>query len=413
MDNMQARRIQVGDFRMDADEKEAILDVINGGRISEWQKTKEFEKVFANYIGTKHCLAVSSGTSALILGLLALFYDDRFPKARKGAKIITSPVTYISTASAIVLSGYEPVFVDIDEKTFKLKTEEVRNAIEQHGPGNVAGILPVHLMGYPNDLDELIEIANEYDLFVFEDSAQAHGSLYKGKRTGSLGLLSDFSFYIAHNIQAGEMGCITTNDGRLYRLMKQLKANGRACNCILCTRSKGECPGIKKYDGMGDYDPRFTHEYITYNFKVTEFTSALALSQMKKAEWIFQSRSKNVKYLTEQMKQFDHIFSLPPYDPDVSYLAYTLIIKPGSHVDRKNLRKALEDHGIETRPLFGCIPTQQPAFSYLKSQYEGRLPVADYIGSHAFYIGCHQYMEKTDLDYILDVFSDILKQNRD
>ena len=262
------RRVFVGDFRIDDDERKAILEVIEGGRISEWKKVKEFERLFAKYIGTKYCLAVSSGTSALIVGLLALLYDERFPKAKKGAKIITSPVTYISTVNAIVLAGFEPVFVDIDKRTFKLNVGQIEDILKKENPDGYAGILPVHLMGYPNDMDEINTIADRYGLFIFEDSAQAHGTMYNGKKAGSLGLLAVFSFYIAHNIQAGEMGCVTTNDEKLFKLMMQLKANGRLCDCPVCTRSKGVCPGAKKYgyDDEEDFDPRFTHEYVAYNF---------------------------------------------------------------------------------------------------------------------------------------------------
>lgn len=406
------RRVSVGDFRISSDEKKAIMEVIENGRISEWKKVKEFERLFAEYIGTKYCLAVSSGTSALIVGLLALLYDERFPKAKKGAKIITSPVTYISTINAIVLAGFEPVFVDIDKRTFKLNVIQIEDILKKENPDDYAGILPVHLMGYPNDMDEINSIADKYGLFVFEDSAQAHGTIYKGRKAGSLGLLADFSFYIAHNIQAGEMGCITTNDEKLFKLMMQLKANGRLCDCSVCTRNKGVCPGAKKYgyDDEEDYDPRFTHEYVSYNFKTMEFPAALGVSQVRKADWIFKKRQENVKYLNEKLTKFQELFYLPIFDKKVSYLAYPIIIRENSGIKRKWLRKKLEEKGIENRPLFGCIPTQQPAFSYLRETYKNKLPVADYIGRNAFYIGCHQYLEKEDLEYVVQAFEELCQE---
>lgn len=406
------RRVSVGDFRIGTGEKNAILDVIEGGRISEWKKVKEFERIFAEYIGTRYCIAVNSGTSALIVGLLALLYDGRFPKAKKGAKIITSPVTYIATVNAIVLAGFEPVFVDIDKRTFKLNISQIEDILKKENPDNYAGILPVHLMGYPNDMDEINTIADKYGLFVFEDAAQAHGTIYKGRKAGSLGLLADFSFYIAHNIQAGEMGCVTTNDEKLYKLMMQLKANGRLCDCPVCTRNKGICPGAIKYGykNEDDYDPRFTHEYITYNFKTTEIPAALGVTQVKKSDWIFRKRQANVKYLNEKLKKFEELFYLPVYDENVSYLAYPIIIKEKSEFTRKWIRGRIEEEGIENRPLFGCIPTQQPAFSYLRETYKDRLPVADYIGRNAFYIGCHQYLEKEDLDHTEAVFEGMFKK---
>lgn len=409
-DSRPEKRVFVGDFRIDDDEKRAILDVIEGGRISEWEKVKEFEKLFSKYIGTRYCVAVSSGTSALMVGLSALLYDKRFPKAKKGAKIITSPVTYISTANAIVLAGFDPVFVDIDKRTFKLDVNQIEDIFKKWNPEDYAGILPVHLMGYSNEMDEINTIADKYGLFVFEDSAQAHGTMYKGKKAGSLGLLADFSFYIAHNIQAGEMGCVTTNDEKLFKLMMQLKANGRLCDCPVCTRNEGACPGMQKYgySNEEDYDPRFTHEYISYNFKTMEFPAALAISQVKKADSIFKKRQENVKYLNDKLSKFQDMFYLPFYDDNVSYLAYPIIIKENSGVKRKLLRESLEKRGVENRPLFGCIPTQQPAYSYLREHYKDRLPVADYVGKNAFYIGCHQYLEKEDLDYIIQTFERVL-----
>lgn len=178
------KRVFVEDFRIDEDGKKAILEVIEGGRISEWKKVKEFEGLFAKYIGTRYYLAVSSGTSALIVGLMALLNDERFPKGKKGAKIITSPITYVSTVNAIALAGFEPVFVDIDKRTFRLSVNQIDDILKKENPDGYAGMLAVHLMGYPNDMDEINAIANRHGLFAFENSAQAHGTIYKCIKVG-------------------------------------------------------------------------------------------------------------------------------------------------------------------------------------------------------------------------------------
>nr|WP_321496390.1 DegT/DnrJ/EryC1/StrS family aminotransferase [uncultured Methanolobus sp.] len=401
------RRVLVGDFKIGPDERNAVNAVLDNSRISEWKHVKEFEKAFSDYIGTKYCVAVSSGTAALITGLLALLYDERYPKAKKGAKVITSPVTYVSTVNALILTGFEPVFVDIDKETFALNMDQVESLVKET-PDDYAGILPVHLMGYPNDMERMNSLAEKFSLFVFEDSAQAHGSLHKGKKLGSFGLLSDFSFYIAHNIQAGEMGCVMTDDLELYKIMKQLKANGRLCNCEICTRMEGVCPGAKRFSQYGDYDPRFTFEYISYNFKTNEFAAALGLSQVKKADMIFEKRQNNVKYLNKALNKYNKYFYLPKYDENVSYLAYPIIVRENAPFDRKWIRSELETKGIENRTLFGCLPTQRPVFEKYKSEYESLLPIANYVGANAFYIGCHQYMDKEDLDYIIQAFESIL-----
>ncbi len=397
------RNLKVGEYIIGQEEKNIIMDVLDSGRISEYKYVAEFEKRFAKIIGTKYCTLVNSGTSALIAGLTALLYDERFPKVKKGSKVITTPLTYIATSNAIKLVGLEPVFTDVNINTFDIMPEEIEKILENGNPDEYSIILPVHLIGYPCDMDKINEIAVKYDLVTFEDSAQAHGTKYKGKNTGTMSLLSEYSFYIAHNIQVGEMGAVVTDDERINTLIKKIKANGRMCDCKICTRSKGFCP---KSDIDGD--PRFLHDMIGYNFKTMEFQAALGLVQLDKFDDIIKLRQRNVKLLNEKLAEFNHIFILPYYSEDISYLAYPLIIRKESGINREDFRKKILAEGIESRPLFGSIPTQQPAYSEYKEFYENKIPNSDYIGRNAFYIGCHQYLNEDDIDYIYKTFSDII-----
>jgi len=139
-----------------------------------------------------------------------------------------------------------------------------------------------------------------------------------------------------------------------------------------------------------------------------EFEAALGVSQLKKAGLIFEKRQNNVYFLNEHLDKYSDDLQLPAFSKDVSYLAYPIVIKEHSKFTRKYLREELEKYGIESRPLFGCVPTQQPAYKYLKGEYEGKIPNAEYIGRNAFYIGCHQYLENDDLDYIVNLCDKIL-----
>jgi len=403
------RNIQVGDLVIGKEEKKIINDVLDSGRISEWKKVKQFEEDFAQYIGTKYAIALNSGTSALIAGLLSLKNHKKL-NIKPDTKIITTPVTYIATSNAIVLSGFKPEYVDVDLETFVITPENIKVHLEQiENPSDFSVILPVHLMGFPCDMKEINKIAKKYGLVTFEDSAQAHGTVNNGKKTGSQSLLSDYSFYIAHNIQAGELGAITTDDYEIIRLIRKIKANGRFCDCPTCTRTTTGCPKMKSYKGKDDFDPRFTHDIISYNFKTMEFNAAIGIVQLKKADWISKKRNENVKYLNENLENLSDILQLPPFSKDISYFAYPLVVKDTEKISRRKLRTELEKKGIETRPLFGSIPTQQPAYSYLKNEYEGKLPNADYLGLNGFYIGCHQYLTQKELDYIIKTFRQILK----
>lgn len=395
--------ITVGDFRIGEEEKKIINEVLDSGRISEGKYVKKFEIEFAKKIGTKYCVALSSGTSALIAGLLALIYSN---KIKRGTKVITTPLTYIATINAIVLCGLEPVFVDISEDNFNITPENIQKLLKNNNAEDFSLILPVHLMGYPCDMNKINEIANKYNLFVFEDTAQAHGTKINGKNTGTFSVIADYSFYIAHNIQVGEMGAIVTDDKFLAGMVRSIKANGRLCDCLECTRIRGICPHQPK-DEL-DNDPRFTHSYIGYNFKAMEFQAALGLLQISRMDEIIKKRGENVRKLNERLKSISDIIKLPSYSSDISYLAYPLILKNNKKISRMNLRKELEKRGIETRPLFGSIPTQQPAYNYLKEKYIGKLPVADYIGLNGFYIGCHQYINDIDIEHIGKSFEEIL-----
>ncbi|MCK4589137.1 MAG: DegT/DnrJ/EryC1/StrS family aminotransferase [Nanoarchaeota archaeon] len=400
-------RINVGAIELGSDEKELLNEVIASNRISEGKFVRRFEREWADFIGTKHCIALNSGTSSLIAGLKALELKENGIKPK--TKVITSPLTYIATSNAIVLSGFEPVYVDVDQTNFGIIPDNIKaylesvDDVEKHSL-----ILPVHLMGYACDMGAINQIAKKFGLLTFEDSAQAHGTKCDGKVCGSLSTVSDFSFYIAHNVQAGEMGALTTDDNEVARLVRKIKANGRACDCLICTRSEGTCPKINL--GEEDFDPRFSHDLIGYNFKTTEFQAAIALAQLKKINWIIKKRQENVKYLNENLAEFSDLIQLPKYSNEVSYLAYPLVIKKPQVFSRKKLRLELEKKGIETRPLFGSIPTQQQSFSHLKQRYNGKLPVADYLGANGFYVGCHQYLNQDDLDYVVKSFKAVLKQ---
>jgi dTDP-4-amino-4,6-dideoxygalactose transaminase len=395
-------RISVGEFVIGLAERRALDKVINSGRISESKMVRKFEQLWSEYIGTKYAVALNSGTSALISGLTALTYIDKY-NLKKRKKVITTPLTYIADSNALLLTGFEPVYVDVCPQTFVITPSTIQSHLEEvKDSKNYGLVLPVHLMGYACDMDEIGKIAAEYGLIVVEDAAQAHGTLYKDKKVGSMGEWSVYSFYIAHNIQAGEMGALNTNSPEVAQIVRQIKANGRVCGCPLCLRMEGNCPDISH--GGDDNDPRFTHEYVGYNFKTTEFSAALAYTQLKKADAIFSHRNRNVKYLNDKLNKFSAVLQLPFYSEKVSYLAYPLVIKDPKVISRRELREFLEKKGVETRPLFGCIPLSQPSFSHLRKKYKGRLPNAEYIAQNGFYIGCHQYLKKEDLDYIVYVF---------
>jgi CDP-6-deoxy-D-xylo-4-hexulose-3-dehydrase len=400
-------RVRVGEFRVDNEIRNAVERVLCSGRVSEGKETREFEASFARYIGTRHAVAVNSGTSALIAGLTA-FNARAKGKPRKKNGVITSPLTYVATANSIVLADMEPIFVDVDPDTFTMLPGEAEDALGKDDSEGIGMILPVHLMGYVCDMDHLKRLASDHGLILFEDSSQAHGSIYKGRRAGSLADASAFSFYIAHNIQAGELGALLTNDREIARLVRKIKANGRLCDCLICTRPQGKCPKFRK--GKDEWDPRFMHDMIGYNFKTMEFPTAIAAAQIARADEIAGKRRKNVKTLNDLLSAHADVLKLPVYSDNVSYLGYPLVIRDPKKLNREQLQLSLESNGVETRPLFGCIPIHQPAYAHLRKKYKGKLPNAEYLGAHGFYIGCHQYLTEDDLEFVKEAFGRSLRE---
>ena len=396
-----AIRVKVGEFRIEPHIRQAVERVLASERISEGGETRDFEIAFANYVGMKHAVAVNSGTSALIAGLMAM-------KSKGRKAVLTSPLTYIATVNSVVLAGMEPIFADVDPVTFCITGDAIAEVLESNHAKNIDMLLPVHLMGYVCDMNRINAIAKKRGLKVFEDSSQAHGSTYNGRRAGSMADASSFSFYIAHNIQAGELGAFLTNDVEIARRVRKIKANGRLCDCVRCTRSEGKCPkfNIKK----GDLDPRFLHDEIGFNFKTMEFPAAIAKAQIEIADQIAEKRRRNVKMLNDLLDKHSDIFRLPVYSDNVSYLGYPIVIKDGKKLNRERLQVQLETNGVETRPLFGCIPLHQPAYSHLRKKYQGKLKNAEYLGRNGMYIGCHQYLTEDDLRFAADAFDKSLRE---
>lgn len=395
------RRIKVGDLRIGYAERQAVMEVLESEIISENSKVSEFEREWSKYVGVGQSVAMNSGTSAIISGLKSLQYID-VEGVPGGSKVITTPLTYVATVNAIVLSGLEPVFADISEHGFNISPDSISSILEETDPAEYSVILPVHLIGYPCEMGSIAKIAGRHGLKVVEDSAQAHGTIYNGRRTGSLSDFSAFSFYIAHNIQAGEFGALCTNDRELSQMARNVKSNGRIKHDP--ARFMGEDPSEDKFR----YDMGFEHDVIGYNFKCSEIHSALAIVQLSRAEEIRKRRLENFRYLREGLEDLEEMFELPEYDDDVSYFAFPLVLRDSCGQERESIRYRLFKMGIETRPMFGCIPSYHGAYSHLRREYEGRLPNAERMGRAGFYFGCHQYLTRDDLDYVIDAFHEEL-----
>jgi perosamine synthetase len=358
---MARRRIKIPLARPDIgnEEIQAVLETMRSGWVTQGQKVEEFEESFAKYCGAKHGVAVNSGTAALHLALAAL-------DVKKGDEVITTPLSCVATTNPIVYLNAKPVFADVDSRTLNINPELVKKQIT----AKTRALIPVHLFGHPVDLDPLMETAEKHGLHLIEDAAQAHGAKYKGKRVGSFGHISCFSFYADKLITTVEGGMALTDDEELAEKMRLLRAFGM---------NKKE---------------KFYHPVIGYNYKMPDINAAIGLVQLRKLDHYIQRRRKNIEYLKSLIDEAT--LRLPVQQPHAYNVYYVCHILTEKNKDR--IVEYLEKNGIETRPLLSFIPEQPP---YRKYRYSlADLYIARNAHQKGFYISNGPQLTTAELEYI-------------
>jgi dTDP-4-amino-4,6-dideoxygalactose transaminase len=350
------------------EEEEAVLEVLRSGMLARGPKTKEFEEAFALYTGIGHAISTSSGTTALHLALLAngIGKDD---------EVIIPPVTFFATASTVMFCGAKPVFVDIDPDTFNMDVGKVEGAITP----NTKGIVPVHMYGQPVDMKPLMEIAEKHDLKVIEDACQSHGAEYAGKKVGTFGSASCFSFYPTKNMVAGEGGMIVTDDGDL----------------------KTECMLLRDHGEITHYE----HVVLGYNFRMTELAAAIGVEQLKKLPGFVEKRQKNAKMLNEGLSDLEGIRT-PSVIENGTHVYYQYIIKveDGFPMNRDQLVEFLHKKDIGARPSYPKPLSEQ---AILRTMGVGAdCPVARGVLPEIMELPVHPLVSDDDITYIIETIKE-------
>ena len=375
-------------------EANRLITTLLDGRLSMGQKTKEFEKTFSKYIGTRYGIAVNSGTSANMLALATLIEAGEL---KRGDEVVLPAATFSSVASPVLQLGLKPVYVDVDPVTYNINPSEVKKAISP----KTKSLIIVHSLGHPANLLELLKIAKNYKLKIIEDCCEAHGASFQGKKVGSFGDLATFSFFVAHNITTGEGGIILTNNSQYAKITRSLREFGRTVNEIT---SHNRFSFYNNY--LKNYDKKYIFERIGYNLRMTDLAASLGIEQIKKLDQLNKKRRKIVSFYLKNLKKYDRFLQLPKELLGYfhSYYGFPLIIKKDAPFSRLELVKYLEKNNIETRPFFaGCLP-DQPAFRNSPKKVIGNLFVSRWLRDRAFFIGCHPTISQLDAKYICDVF---------
>lgn len=290
-----------------AEEEAAVLEVLRSGQLTKGFKTTEFEQAFANYIGTRHAIAVSSGTAALHLALLAC-------QIQPGAEVITTSFTFIATINMIKAIGAKPVFVDIRPDTFNIDETLIEAAITD----KTDVVLPVHLFGMPCNMSRIMEIAGEHKLLIVEDACQSHGASIGNRKVGTFGNAACFSFYPSKNMTTGEGGMVTTDSDYIANAIRELR------------------------DHRGE---------IAYNYRMTEIQAAIGIEQLKRLTFFNTKRFLNAQYLARHLGD---CVIVPEITDGHVFNQFTVRVPEG--VSRHTLQVRFEKSGIDSKVYYSQLP---------------------------------------------------------
>jgi perosamine synthetase len=351
-------------------EEDAVLRVLRSGRLVQGKETHAFEQEFARYVGSNYAVAVSNGTCALHLALLAVGLKPE-------DKVITTPFSFIASTNAILYVCAKPIFVDIG-----LDYNIDVSLIEKKITKKTRAILPVHLFGKPCAMDEIMKLAMKYNLAVIEDACQAHGAMIGKRKVGSLGDVGCFSFYATKNMATGEGGMVTTNSKKLYEFLRLARSHG----------SK----------------ERYYHDFLGYNYRMTDFQAALGLEQLKSLDQNNARRIRNAQYLNKGLDQIRGLIT-PVTTGDVKHVfhQYTIRITKEFPISRDTLADCLEKKGIGCSIIYPLPIHKQKQF--LKMGYKLHLPIAEQTAKEVISLPVHPYLRKRDLDSIIEVIKNAVR----
>jgi perosamine synthetase len=354
-------------------ELEAVKEVFESGMLVQGKKVKLFEEKFAEYIGVEHAIAVTNGTIALDVALKAL-------KLGPGDEVITSAFSFIASGNCVLFQRAKPVFADIDPRTFNIDPSDVAEKIT----AKTKALIPIHMFGQPAKMDALKEIAEDKGIFLVEDAAQAHGAEYKGQKAGSIGDMGCFSFYATKNMTAGEGGLITTNDQKLARKARLLINHGQS--------------------------QKYHHDTLGYNYRMTEICAAIGSVQLEKLDEFNEKRRENAKLLSNGIRKL-HGLTVPYVDNDVKQVfhQYVVRVEDAYRLERDELADRLAENGVGVAVHYPIPIYRQPL--YLKLGYGGtKCPNTEEACRRVLSLPVHPLVDKKDIEYILDILSDISQQ---
>ncbi|WP_330214205.1 DegT/DnrJ/EryC1/StrS family aminotransferase [Pseudomonas sp. AM8] len=362
------------------EELDAMQRVIATGMFTMGEKVKAFETDFAQFVGSKHCVMVNSGSSANLLIVAALFYTQNTTlKLQRGDEVIVPAVSWSTTYYPLYQYGLKIKFVDIDLHTLNYDLEQLQLAVTD----KTRAIMAVNLLGNPNNFGRIQEIIGDRSIVLIEDNCESMGATYNGKQAGTFGVMGSFSSFFSHHISTMEGGLIVTDDEELYQILLSLRAHGWTRNLpkqnLVCSE-KSDDP----------FEESFRFVLPGYNVRPLELEGALGVEQVKRIPTLIEERRKNGALLQAAMENHPDIIIQLEIGKS-SWFGFSLVIRPGSKLTRKSLVQKLNELGFECRPIVAGNFAKNEVVKYFDSEVHGTLKNAEHIDQFGLFIGNHHY----------------------
>lgn len=372
-------------------EYKAIQSVLDSKMFTMGEYVKQYETQFAKTFGSKYAVMVSSGSTANLLMIAALFFTKK-PRLKKGDEIIVPAVSWSTTYYPLQQYGLRVKFVDIDINTLNIDIESLKEAVTD----STKAILTVNLLGNPNNFDEINKIIGGRDIILLEDNCESMGATFNNKCAGTFGLMGTFSSFYSHHIATMEGGCIVTDDEEIYHILLCIRAHGWTRNLP----KKNKVTGVKSDD---QFEESFKFVLPGYNVRPLEMSGAIGIEQLKKLPRFISVRRKNAEYFLDKFKDHPYL-DVQQETGESSWFGFSFIIKKDSGVIRKQLVENLNSAGIDCRPIVtGNFLKNTDVLKYFDYTVHNNVDNAEYLDKNGLFVGNHQIELFDEIDYLREV----------
>lgn len=383
----------------DQAEYDAIKRVIDSGMFTMGPEVQAFEKCFAEYTGSAHCVMVNSGSSANLLMVAALRYSKNPAfQIQPGDEVIVPAVSWSTTYYPLYQYGLKIKFVDIDIDTLNYDLDQLATAVSD----KTRVIMAVNLLGNPNDFAQLYQIIGDRNIILIEDNCESLGATFDGRQAGTFGVMGSYSSFFSHHISTMEGGMIVTNDEELYHVLLSLRAHGWTRNL---PKHNHVC-GTKSDNA---FDESFRFILPGYNVRPLEMSGAIGIEQIKKLPGMIAARRANAERFREMMGEFSWVKPQKEIGSS-SWFGFSLVLSNDAPLTRNEMAELLAHNQVDVRPIVAGNFTKNDVIKWFDFEVCGDLKNSKIIDANGLFVGNHHYILEHEIDWLSEILRSTQKK---